>query len=565
MIFIDRFPRLILSLIAAVALLPGIFQLPLMDRDEPRFSHATIEMMDRGEWVVPYFNDEYRFDKPPLTYWWMRLHYSVFGKHEFSARLHSTFSAWLIALVIFTMAGRIGLSRDKAVLAGAMWLCSFQVLIHGRMAVADMPLILCLVLSQWAQWEMLTKRDGKIFTRWFWLFHLSVGIGFLAKGPLAYAIPLITLLVYTLISLVRRSGDLPACLKTLGCTLLGVPLSAAIVVAWGLPAMLKTDWQYYDVGIGTHVVERATSSMNNRKVVYWIYLIYMFPFLLPWSAQLTRVLHEGGVQQKLTRASNYLLAWFISSFLIFSFMKTQLPHYILPGYPAFVLILAGLIGTSYRRSFMGKILGILIISVAFLISLTMILACVITPTEGEVAPMKWLFLSLAALFLFTGAAATQVYRNGTFSGWRAVGFSLLASLMMIPAGYHLRKAHATVKLMDHLSPDRATSRAAWGFQEGTLIWYPSDFWVLGSPEKTEGFAEADEMIFQTKRWRVDDDFLNALMQRTTPAPTDDKTERVEGYLEKFGVTEVARVQGFNPGNTSWVEIVIARREKSVTE
>ena len=39
-------------------LLPGLESLPLIDRDEPRFAHATVEMMYRGEWVVPYFNDE---------------------------------------------------------------------------------------------------------------------------------------------------------------------------------------------------------------------------------------------------------------------------------------------------------------------------------------------------------------------------------------------------------------------------------------------------------------------------------------------------------------------------
>lgn len=45
---------------------------PLLDRDEPRFAQATVEMVRRSEWIVPYFNGEFRFDKPPLTYWLMR-------------------------------------------------------------------------------------------------------------------------------------------------------------------------------------------------------------------------------------------------------------------------------------------------------------------------------------------------------------------------------------------------------------------------------------------------------------------------------------------------------------
>lgn len=561
---IHRFPKLALTLIAVIALLPGIFQLPLMDRDEPRFSHATIEMMDRGEWVVPYFNDEYRFDKPPLTYWWMRLHYSIFGKHEFSARLHSTISAWLISLLVFTLGSRMGLSRGRAALAGAMWLCCFQVLIHGRMAVADMPLILCLVLSLWAQWELLQKRDGKLLTKWFWLFHLSTAVGFLAKGPLAYAIPLLTLLLHLILTLcTARPSDkkkaLTACGKTIGVTLLGLPLSLGVVALWGVPAMLQTDFQYFDVGIGTHVVERATSSMNNRKVVHWIYLVYMFPFLLPWSAQLTRVLHEGWTQRAFPVRSSYLFAWFLSAFFIFSFMKTQLPHYILPGYPAFMLILAGLIGQPAQRSLVGKILSITLVAITFVLTLAVFIGGVLAPASGEAAPMKGLFFSLTALLLFMSLGSVYVLRNKSFTPRKALLCAMAASLMMLPAGYYARKAHATVRLMEHLSPDRATTRAAWGFQEGTLIWYPSDFWILGNPDKIPEFKNADEMLFQTKRWRVDDDFLQDLINGHNPSPTDDHTKRVEGYLTQFGVHKVATVQGWNPGNSSWVEIVVARK------
>ena len=47
----------------------GTWSLPLIDRDEPRFAEASREMIERGDYVVPYFNNQYRFDKPPLAYW----------------------------------------------------------------------------------------------------------------------------------------------------------------------------------------------------------------------------------------------------------------------------------------------------------------------------------------------------------------------------------------------------------------------------------------------------------------------------------------------------------------
>ena len=38
-----------------------------------RLAEATREMMEgeHANWAVPYFNGEYRFDKPVLIYWMM--------------------------------------------------------------------------------------------------------------------------------------------------------------------------------------------------------------------------------------------------------------------------------------------------------------------------------------------------------------------------------------------------------------------------------------------------------------------------------------------------------------
>ena len=43
--------------------------------------------MERHDFVVPFFNGQYRFDKPPLTYWAIASSLSVFGHTEFAARL----------------------------------------------------------------------------------------------------------------------------------------------------------------------------------------------------------------------------------------------------------------------------------------------------------------------------------------------------------------------------------------------------------------------------------------------------------------------------------------------
>ncbi|NIP93365.1 MAG: phospholipid carrier-dependent glycosyltransferase, partial [Akkermansiaceae bacterium] len=218
-------------------LLPGLDSLPLIDRDEPRFAHATVEMMYRGEWIIPYFNDEYRFDKPPLTYWWMRLHFGIFGINEFAARLHSASGSLFCALLIFGFARRLGCDNLRAFLAGAGWLTCLQVLIHSRMAVADMPLILFLVLTMRALWELQNRDPARPFSKcfsdpWFYLLGTSIGLGFLAKGPLAQFIPLLAILLWALLNRLHQRPS-PNLGRLLACFLCSAPLWLGLMAAWG--------------------------------------------------------------------------------------------------------------------------------------------------------------------------------------------------------------------------------------------------------------------------------------------------------------------------------------------
>ncbi|MCC7412860.1 MAG: glycosyltransferase family 39 protein [Gammaproteobacteria bacterium] len=57
----------VLAVAAAVAL-PGSARLPL-DGHEVLVAQSVHEMRARGDWIVPYFNQRPRLNKPPLSYW----------------------------------------------------------------------------------------------------------------------------------------------------------------------------------------------------------------------------------------------------------------------------------------------------------------------------------------------------------------------------------------------------------------------------------------------------------------------------------------------------------------
>src|SRR5215469_16446556 len=178
----------------------GTWSLPLIDRDEPRFAEASREMIQRGDYVVPYFNNELRLDKPPLTYWAQVASYHIFGENDFAARFPSAVAAALLAVTILFRGLRIGGERVgwRAVIIFTLCLQTF---IHAKAAVADMWLALFVSTAHWSGLELL--RDGltkseppnsniqhPISHSWFF-FYISLALGFLAKGPIAWT-PLLT-------------------------------------------------------------------------------------------------------------------------------------------------------------------------------------------------------------------------------------------------------------------------------------------------------------------------------------------------------------------------------------
>ena len=89
----------------------GTWSLPLIDRDEPRFAEASREMLECGNYIVPYFNNQLRLDKPPLTYWAQSASYRLFGENDFAARFPSVIAAALTAVLILCWGHRIGEDR----------------------------------------------------------------------------------------------------------------------------------------------------------------------------------------------------------------------------------------------------------------------------------------------------------------------------------------------------------------------------------------------------------------------------------------------------------------------
>jgi 4-amino-4-deoxy-L-arabinose transferase-like glycosyltransferase len=348
--------------------LAGTWSLPLIDRDEPRFAEASREMIERGDYVVPYFNNHFRFDKPPLTYWAQVASYKIFGENDFAARFPSTIAAALTAVLLLAWGSRLG-KRSVGWWAAIIFTLSLQTFVLAKAAVADMWLVLFVTLAHWGGYELIwgkqtsnaqptfaRLRRGKRSTsnvqlwRWWWIFYLALAFGFLAKGPIAWT-PLLT--VGSTVFFVRGSQ-----LNQRFRFVRGIVLMLAVVAVWGIPTLIRTHGEFFAVGIGRHVIGRSFGAMEghgaNSLGAYLLllpfYFVTIFASFFPWSIKLPWLMRklwwkqEAGVTDPgysgRDKIDNYLLVGAGIIFIIFSLIKTKLPHYTLPALPLLSLLLA---------------------------------------------------------------------------------------------------------------------------------------------------------------------------------------------------------------------------------
>jgi len=343
--------------------LAGTWSLPLIDRDEPRFAEASREMIQRADYVVPYFNNQVRLDKPPLAYWAQVASYRIFGENDFSARFPSAIAAALTALVIVAWGYRIG-AAAVGWWAAIIFTLSLQTFVHAKAAVADMWLVLFMTLAHWAGYELICRRQtsnsdksradaprptSNIQRRWWWIFYLSLALGFLAKGPIAW-IPLLTIGA----AIIRtRDWQLGRNFKFLR----GILLMLAVVALWGIPALIQTHGEFFAIGIGRHVIGRSLATMEGHGAssfgVYLLllpfYFVTVFVSFFPWSIKLPWLIRQLWRQKKTGIADstysgneidNYLPTGVAIIFVIFTLVSTKLPHYTLPAFPLLALLLA---------------------------------------------------------------------------------------------------------------------------------------------------------------------------------------------------------------------------------
>jgi 4-amino-4-deoxy-L-arabinose transferase-like glycosyltransferase len=325
---------LFLALVCLVCFTPGITSLPPVDRDEARFTQATKQMAETGDYLDIRYQEVPRYKKPIGIYWLQSATLKLTGADPqsdiWAYRLVSVFGATLAVLVTAWLASFM--FGGKAALAAGLFAASMFVLsFEARIAKTDAMLLACCVVAQAMLARAYLAHKTDVF-RFDWLiFWIALGVGILIKGPVT---PLLALL--TVVTLYAIDRDL-AWLKRLRL-LPGVLVTALVAAPWLIAITMKSGGAFWAEAVGRDLLGKVAEGQESHGAPPGYYALIFALFIWPLPVIAVQGALAGLSRFKADRRVRFLLAWYVPWWLVIELTPTKLPHYILPVYPALVLL-----------------------------------------------------------------------------------------------------------------------------------------------------------------------------------------------------------------------------------
>lgn len=313
----------------------------LWNPNEPTYGKAVVEMAARGDWIVPTVNGSV-FAEKPILYYWLALVSSrlMGGPHELALRVPSAaagvLGVVLVYLLVLPYAG-----RARARWAAAVFATTFLVFWTARSVQMDLLVSVAILGTVLCATRVVDH--GAAPLRGFAQAGLAAGLGFLAKGPVAWIAPVLVLGAYGTVTRRLRAVARPHVVA-------GVVPALVVGGAW-----LAALWARGETG----AIREAFFRQNVTRFldpwdhagVWWYYLYYFWIDLAPWAwfVPLAAALPARDDDER--RLDRLAWCWLLAILLFFSLSGSKRSPYILPAAPAVAVLVSGLL----ERLFDGRL------------------------------------------------------------------------------------------------------------------------------------------------------------------------------------------------------------------
>jgi len=198
--------QLLIVVVAAVVYFTALGGTRLWDRDETRNARCTVEMLERGDWVVPYYNGQVRDIKPAFMYWFMMSATEVFGRTEFAFRFWSAIAGIGTCLLSYHIGRRL-FNTQVGLWTALILATSLMFAVISRTAKVDALLVFFTTAALFVFVHGVFRRrdggdsirtpaplrfEGHFYPQSNWMVFVMfalMGVGVLAKGPVGLILP----------------------------------------------------------------------------------------------------------------------------------------------------------------------------------------------------------------------------------------------------------------------------------------------------------------------------------------------------------------------------------------
>ena len=321
------FYSLLLAGLGALFFIPFLGGVRLFDWDEINFAECAREMITLGDYLRVHIDYKPFFEKPPFFFWCQSAMMNLFGVSEFSARLPNAICG-IITLVYLYHIGQKLHGHRFGLLWSLAYLGSVTPHLYFRSGIIDpffnLFIFAGLVNVIFASWkrERLTTPTLTPKPEWAYLLigGFVLGLAILTKGPAAYLIVGLVLLIYWALSRFRWFIS-PA-------QFIGFSLAASVAgLAWGgLETYLHgpgfgREFLNYNVRLFT-TPDAGHGGFPGYHVV--VLLIGCFPASIFAIRAFAPLFIERSYQREFRRWMQ-MLFWVV--LILFSVVQSKIVHY----------------------------------------------------------------------------------------------------------------------------------------------------------------------------------------------------------------------------------------------
>jgi 4-amino-4-deoxy-L-arabinose transferase-like glycosyltransferase len=534
-----------LTICGLLFFLPGFFNIPPIDRDEPRFAQATKQMVETGDFVDIRFQDEVRYKKPVGIYW---VQAAVVETATGLGLQRAQVRIWLYRVP--SLIGAIGavlltywtalafVTRRGAVLAGLIMCSSVLLGVEARLAKTDAMLLLTVVAVMGAMARVyLAWQRGEDNDKSAWaepaIFWTAMAASILVKGPLILMFVALTVIA---LAIMDRSSAWLWRLRPLP----GVLWMLLLVLPWFIAIFLKSGETFFQNSLGGDMLSKLAAQESHGAppgvyfLLFWVTFWPGAPLAGMAAPAIWRARREPGAQ--------YLLAWLVPSWIVFELVLTKLPHYVLPLYPAIAILIVGALERRVlSRSWLKR-------GAAWWFAIPMLTA-VITVIGAVILVRHPVFMAwpVAAAALIFGLFAWWMYDDNHAE--RSLLNAMLSALFMSGAFYGI-----VMPALKPLFPSQEIARAlrnvvcvgpkaaAAGYHEPSLVFMTGTSTLL-----TDGSGAADFLGQGSCRFAL----VEARSERGF-------AQRAEAIGLRYNVA--TRIEGYNFSQGRAISVAIYRSE-----